>query len=160
MTKLTWAFACIIAIAFAPAISKAGVIVEASLGRGAQVSPSVDDKWGPVNIMIAPGLSIGQMLRAELGVVMDMPQDNSDTNMRLRPMLVVSPPLLPVYGRLILGVGNLLEGPRSIEYGGALGVGASLAGIGVFAEAGVIPQRVDGESYVILEGRVGAFYIF
>ena len=160
MLKTTWALAAMIAIAIAPQAARAGIIVEASLGKGAQVSPSIDKKWGPTNFMLAPGLSLGQMLRAELGIVMDLPNNGIGTNLRLRPMLVVSPPIIPLYGRLIIGVANLLDGKKSFEYGAALGVGMSLAGLGIFAEAGVVPQQIGGQSNVILEGRVGGFYIF
>jgi hypothetical protein len=160
MTKTTCALVAMLALAVAPSVAHAGIIVEASLGKGAQVSPSIDKKWGPTNFMLAPGLTLGQMIRAELGFVMDMPNNGIGTNLRLRPMLVVSPPIIPLYGRLIIGVANLLDGRRSFEYGAALGVGASLAGIGLFAEAGVVPQQIGGQSNVILEGRAGGFYIF
>ena len=161
MIRSTWAVVATIAIlASVPAVAHAGIIVEGSIGKGLQVSPSVDKNWGPTNFMIAPGLTIGQMLRAELGVVMDLPNNGIGTNLRLRPMLVVSPPIIPIYGRLIIGMANILKGPRSFEYGAALGVGASFAGIGLFAEAGVIPQLVGSQNTTLLEGRAGAFLIF
>ncbi len=159
MRKLSLVIAVAVALAV-PAVARAGFILEASLGRGWQVSPSIDDSAGPWNVMVAPGYGLGEMIRAELGFVIDMPNDGAETNLRLRPMLVIDPPIIPIYGRLIFGVGNLLEGDRSIEFGGALGVGVSLLGVGIFAEGGVIPQRVGGATATIIEARAGGFYAF
>lgn len=142
-----------------PAAAHAGFVLEGSLGKGVTVSPDVDDRAGPTSVLIAPGYGLGEMLRAELGFVFDMADGNSSTtNLRLRPMLVIAPPVLPVYGRLVLGVTNLLEGDRHIEYGGAVGASMSIAGLGIFAEAGVIPQSINDQLFWVLEGRAGAYF--
>ncbi len=159
MRKLVCSLAVVTALA-APAAAQAGFIVEGSVGKGYIVSPSVSDKAGPTNIMIAPGYGLGEMIRAELGFVFDMPQDNNDLNLRLRPMLVIDPPIIPLYGRLIVGMTNVLSGDRHFEFGAALGVGGSIAGIGLFAEAGMVPMIVSGTTNWNLEGRAGAYYAF
>jgi len=79
--------AVVVALAV-PAVARASIVVEGSVGRAAQVSPWNSDQ--PTNIEIAPGIGIGDMIKAELGFVVDW-QNGQRTNLRLRPMLVVSP---------------------------------------------------------------------
>lgn len=145
-----------------PSIAKAGFIVEASLGKGLQVSPSIEQSFQQTNLLLAAGYGLGQVLRLEGGVVMDLPQTNRDLNLRFRPMLVIDPPILPVYGRLIAGFSNLLgSGPVAYEFGGAIGAGFSLMGVGVYAEIGLIPQAASGSQFAWLaEGRLGGYYAF
>jgi len=169
MRKLAFIL-CAAALMAVPSLAEAGIIIEASVGKGLQVKPTPPlnsdfaGRLAQTNLLIAPGYAIGQMLRAELGVLMDMPGKaagvKQDFQVRLRPMLVVSPPLLPLYGRLIFGMANVLKKDRVIEYGAALGVGASLFGLGLFAEAGVIPQAADAGTVWIVEGRAGGFFTF
>jgi hypothetical protein len=70
-------------------------------------------------------------------------------------MLVVSPPIIPLYARLIVGYDNLFNGDRHFEYGGAVGVSVSFTAIGVFAEVGYVPQNTTGGFQHFVEGRVG-----
>ncbi len=143
-----------------PGVAKAGFILESSIGKGLQVSPSVQKDLQPVNLLVAPGYGLGKMIRAELGVVLDLPKESKDLNLRLRPMLVVDPPILPIYGRVILGVANLLDKSRAFEFGGAIGAGGSLGPVGLFGEVGVIPQAASDGFVWLLEGRVGGYYAF
>lgn len=148
-----------------PGAANAGFIVEASLGKGMQVAPSIDDSLQQTNLLLAVGYGLGTMLRLEAGMVMDLPQSNDggdrDLNLRVRPMLVIDPPILPVYGRLIAGFANVIgDGPLAYEFGGAIGAGISLFGIGLFAELGLIPQAVDSNFAWLGEGRVGGYYAF
>ena len=140
-----------------PAAAKAGFVLEASLGRAAQVSPWNSDQ--PTNIELAPGFSIANIIKAELGFVVDM-QKGAKTNLRLRPMLVINPPIIPLYGRLIVGYDNLFSGDRHFEYGGAVGVSVSFTVVGVFAEVGYVPQHTDAGFQHFVEGRVGAALSF
>jgi hypothetical protein len=121
------------------------------------MSPTHDQQ--ATNIMIAPGFGLLGLLRAELGIVglygAARAGDPSDLNLELRPMLVVSPPLLPVYGRVVLAAVNPFSSDRTLAYGGALGLGVSLAGLGLFAELGVLPRSVASTMHWILEGRAG-----
>jgi hypothetical protein len=142
-------------LALAPA-ARAGWGLEASLGKGAQVSPS------PVaatqtNLMLAPGYGLLGLLRLELGIVGDLPDiKNSEFNLQLRPMVVIAPPIFPLYGRAIFAVTNLLEGKTTIAYGAAAGVKFGLGPVGVFAEAGLLPRSIDSKLSWVVEGRVGA----
>src|SRR5256885_14477229 len=102
-------------IAAAPA-ARADLIVEGSLGKGVKLGPS-PVKAEPTNIMIAPGLTFF-ILRAELGLVWDVPDiQPHKSNLELRPMLVVAPPVLPLYGRVVFAVTNLIDGPRQVAWG-------------------------------------------
>jgi len=147
-----------VAVALAiPAAAKASIVVEASVGRAAQVSPWNSDQ--PTNLEIAPGIGIGNMIKAELGFVVDW-QNGQKTNLRLRPMLVVSPPVIPLYGRLILGYDKMFSSDRHLEFGGAVGVSFSVSAIGVFAEVGYVPQNTSAGVEHFVEGRLGAFLSF
>jgi hypothetical protein len=76
-------------------------------------------------------------------------------------MLVLDPPVFPLYARLILGVTGLLaDGGPFIAYGGALGVSASLFGVGIFGEVGALPRSVAEQFIWVVEGRAGVYYAF
>jgi len=146
-------------LAFAPA-ARAGFIVEASLGKGVQTNPS-PVKATPTNIMIAPGVTFLSLLRLELGLVTDLGDaktlgtDEKKFNLQLRPMLVVAPPIFPLYGRAIFAVTNLLHGKTTIAYGAAAGFKLGVGPVGVFAEAGLLPRSIMSQISWVIEGRLG-----
>ena len=166
-----------------PAAARAGFLVEGSLGQGYQASPTPRE-WERLNLEIAPGyapsLPVLSMFRLQLGILTDFgDKAGYKTDMELRPMLSVVPPIFPLYGRVIFVVNNLLERAgtkREIAYGGAVGARIGLPSIGiipslgVFAEVGALPRKrdfVDGTSLAtssktawVLEGRVGAYLDF
>ncbi len=77
-------------------------------------------------------------------------------------MIVVKPPLFPVYARGILGVSGLVEGPSSLSYGAALGVRIGALGLGAFIEAGALAKRIkvndkDKDAW-FAEGRLGVYW--
>ena len=157
-----------------PAVSQAGWVVEGSLGKGGQVSSP--RAWERINFMVAPGLSVLSLLRLQLGIVGDFADTSgSKTDLELRPMVTIVPPLLPIYGRAIFAVTNLAGRSgvkREIAYGAAGGLRFGLGPIGVFGEVGVLPRSRDFPSgsvtapttsskFVwIVEGRVGAYLEF
>jgi hypothetical protein len=153
---------CVLAVA--PA-ARAGWIVEGSVGKGVKVSPSPAAAT-QTNIMIAPGYTIIDILRLELGLVSDLPDiKSSKFNLQLRPMVVVAPPIFPLYGRAIFAVTNLLHGKTTIAYGAAAGLKFGVGPIGVFAEAGLLPRSTDYTDMAgmtsskidwVIEGRLGA----
>jgi hypothetical protein len=114
------------------------------------------------------------MFRLQLGIVADFGNKaGTKTDMQLRPMLSIVPPIFPLYGRVIFVVSNLLERggtKREIAYGGALGLRIGLPSIGiipslgVFAEVGALPRGRDlgaGSKLTwIIEGRAGAYLDF
>jgi hypothetical protein len=164
----------------APAAARAGLLLEGSAGLGVQLSPSVER--APVNVMLAPGYGIdilGTKLKLELGLLGNLGDVRSSKfDLELRPMVVLAPPILPLYLRGIVAVQNLVNGPTNWAYGGALGTSFSLFGLGVFIEAGVLPRnaKIDTTTNMpvvgstpnptkdefrwFAEGRVGAFFEF
>lgn len=148
---------CLIAM---PALAHADFILEGSAGTGYQVKPSVDTKRQPTNLMLAGGWGFGEWIRGEVGLLAEIPDNDAyEFDLQVRPMLVVDPPLLPIYGRLIVGVANLLH-DVNFAFGGAVGLGGSIGGIGLFVEAGMVPRVVDSNFNWILEGRGGLYYLF
>jgi hypothetical protein len=160
-----------------PAAARAGFLLEASVGKGYQAAPT-PRFWEQSNLELAPGfapsLPVLSMFRLQLGIVMDIPDGSyaNTTNMELRPMISLVPPVLPLYGRVIFVVNNLLDrgGKREIAYGAAVGarVGTPsvgpVPGIGVFAEVGALPRSrdfgTDSQIAWVVEGRVGAYLDF
>ena len=128
--------------------------LEVSLGKGASVSP--DTVAQPLNLMVAPGVQIA-VIRLQLGLVADVPDvKDSEFDIGLRPMLTIAPPILPLYGRLVFAFNNLLNDERrTVSYGAALGLSFSLAGVGIFAEAGVLPRSKNNVTSWVVEGRLG-----
>jgi hypothetical protein len=160
-----------------PVGARAGLLVEASLGKGGQVSPTPRG-WEQLNLEVAPGyapsLPVLSMFRLQLGIVTDFADKaGSKTNLELRPMLSIVPPILPLYGRVIFVVNNILDrqgSKREIAYGAAAGmrIGTPSIGfvpaMGVFAEVGVLPRSRDFQAGSkvawIIEGRAGAYLDF
>jgi hypothetical protein len=90
-----------------------------------------------------------------VGAVPDI--EDSKFNLQVRPMLTISPPILPLYGRLILAIANIGgEGDTEVAYGGALGLSFGLGPVSVFAEAGALPRSRNDEISWVIEGRLGA----
>jgi hypothetical protein len=147
-------------LALAPT-ARAGWVLEGSVGKGVKVSPSPTAAT-QTNIMIAPGYAIADIVRLELGLVADLPDVKaSNFDFQLRPMVVLAPPILPLYGRLIFAVTNLRgPGDTVIAYGAAAGLKFGLGPVGVFAEAGVLPQSVASQMQWVIEGRLGALLSF
>jgi hypothetical protein len=174
-----------------PAAARAGFLVEASLGQGYMASPKPQDgssRWERLNLEIAPGyapsLPVLSMFRLQLGIVTDFGNKaGTKTDMELRPMISVVPPIFPLYGRVIFVVNNLLErggSKRDVQYGAAVGARIGLPSIGiipslgVFAEVGALPGKRDfpvadttsgalgtsSKTAWVLEGRVGAYLDF
>ena len=166
-----------------PAVARAGFLVEASLGQGYQAAPTPRE-WERLNLEIAPGyapsLPVLSMFRLQLGIVTDFGNKaGTKTDMELRPMISVVPPIFPLYGRVIFVVNNLLERggtKRDVQYGAAVGARIGLPSIGiipsmgVFAEIGALPGKRDfvdtttlttsSKTAWVLEGRVGAYLDF
>jgi hypothetical protein len=159
----------------APAAARAGLLLEASYGKGYQVSPT-PHFWEQSNIEIAPGyapsLPVLSMIHFQLGFVMDIADGSAanQTNLQLRPMVSLVPPILPLYGRVVFVVDNLLKGKTEYAYGGVLGARIGipsitiLPAVGVFAEVGYLPRKRDfgdGSKFAsVVEGRAGAYLNF
>jgi len=152
-----------VALLAGPAVAKAGLVVEVSAGSGFVYDPGPIARI-PTNVMIAPGVSFAKMLRLELGLLGNLGDVKaSKFDLDLRPMVVLRPPMFPLYLRGILGVTNLIDGPQKLTYGGALGVDFGLFGLGAFLEAGIVPRVVEvpgagDQTIKIFEGRIGAYW--
>jgi hypothetical protein len=168
--------ATLVTMFLAPAAARAGFLLEASYGKGYQVSPT-PRFWEQSNLELSPGfassLPVLSMFKFQLGIVMDVADGSAanKTNLELRPMISLVPPVLPLYGRVIFVVNNLLDrgGKREIAYGAALGARIGiptviLPSMGVFAEVAALPRSRDygTESKLawVAEGRVGAYLSF
>ena len=168
-----------------PTAARAGFLVEASLGKGYQASPSTqvgDSKWEQLNLNIAPGyapsLPVLSWFHLQLGIVTDFgDKAGTKTNLELRPMLSLIPPILPLYGRVMFLVNNVFDrggAKREKAFGAAVGVRigtpsiGAVPAMGIFAEVGALPRSrefPDGLGTTskvawILEGRVGAYLNF
>ncbi len=149
------------ALLLAPLSAHAGLVFEGSAGSGFTLSPNAGDRI-PTNLMLAGGYSF-PVVRLELGVVGNLADvSNSKFDLDLRPMLMVKPPLFPLYGRVIAGVSGLVEGPSSFTYGGAVGVRLGAVGVGAFLEAGALTKRMKvnakDKDVWFAEGRLGIYW--
>ncbi len=160
MAKL---FSALVATALlaAPLSARAGGLIEGSVGSGFRWDPTPVERI-PTNLMLTAGYSF-PIVKLELGVVGNLSDvKGSKFDLDLRPMLVVKPPLLPFYGRAIVGMSGLVEGPARFNYGGALGVRIGALGVGAFLEAGALSRRVkvaDKERDTwMAEGRLGVYW--
>jgi len=152
----------LLAMALAAAPARADVVFELSLGSGARIDPKPTERIA-TNIMLAGGFSFAGMLKLELGLLGNLGDvQDSEFDLSLRPMVVISPPLFPLYLRGILAVNGLVDGPTDVAYGAALGLSFGLFGIGAFIEAGYLPQDLkvgDEEVRVkLIEGRIGGYW--
>ena len=156
-------FAALVAFSFIviPTAAHADFIIEGSAGSGYQVAPSIDiARRQPTNLMLAGGWGLGEWIRIEVGLAAGLGDvEGREFEFDVRPMLVVDPPLFPIYARAILGMSNVFNDGRAFAFGGAVGLGFSLGGIGIFAEAGMVPRVPEGEFVWIAEGRAGVYYL-
>lgn len=157
-------FSAVVALALvlSPLSARAGGLFEGSVGSGLRWDPEPTERI-PTNVMLTLGYSF-PVVKLELGALANLADvENSEFDVDLRPMLVVKPPGFPLYFRGILSYGNLIEGPKSFGYGGAIGmrIGPPI-GVGAFFEAGAVTKKVtiaDEEQDVwFAEGRLGVYW--
>ncbi len=146
-------------LAHLPQPAKAGPVLSASLGVGGQVAPDVH--YQATNLLLAAGYGFAGIVRPELGMVGTLEQVRGgnvlNVGWELRPMVVLSAPLVPLYARLVFAaVDPFSRANRAWAYGGSLGVGFSFLGLGFFAEGGVLPRSVNHQMAWVTEGRLGA----
>lgn len=141
----------------APAAARAGLLLEASVGSGIRAGIGSTERI-PTNVMATLGYGFAGMLKVELGALATLGDarkgfstGGSTVDFDLRPMLVIAPPMSPVYLRAIAGVTSLKVKPTRFSYGGAVGVGFGLLGVGAFGEVGAMQHRYE----LVLPGGVG-----
>jgi len=158
--RIIFAIALLLVVATVSRQAHADWVMEGSVGEGGRVS--APRGWEPTNVMVAPGYALLGMLRLQLGLVGELADvKNSKFDLQLRPMVGFYPPIIPLYVRAIFAVESLLH-TSHVGVGGALGVkiGLPFIGLGLFAEAGLVSRFVDSKTQSVLEGRVGAFWVF
>jgi len=162
MAKLLSA-AVALALFLSPVSARAGGVLEGSLGSGFRWDPKPTERI-PTNVMLAAGYSF-PIVKLELGALANLADvENSEFDVDLRPMIVVKPPLFPLYVRGILSYSNLIEGPKTFGYGGAVGlrIGPPVVGVGAFLEAGALTKKVKvgdlEEDVWFAEGRLGVYW--
>src|SRR3954468_2529310 len=144
----------------APLAARADIILEGSAGSGYNFAPSEAKSRTPTSLMIAPGFSF-PFVRLQLGfdgVLGDV--DSYESTIRYRPMITISPPVIPLYGRVIFAVTHPFDGDtRTLQYGGALGLSFGLpvvvASIHVFGELGLLPYSQNDHVFWVGEARAG-----
>jgi len=158
MRKLLTSF-LFVALMLSAAAAHAGWVIEGSVGKGYRVDEPRG--WEPTNVMAAPGYQFLGILRAQLGLVGNLGDvENSKFDLELRPMLGIYPPIIPLYGRAIFSIQNLLHDHKQVAVGGAVGIkiGLPFIGLGFFVEGAVLPRFDPGAT--IVEGRAGGFWAF
>lgn len=129
-----------------------------SLGFGYEVHPKHHEQ--AENVMATGGIGIlHDRLRFELGALAAYgavwAHGPRHAQFELRPMVRINPPLLPVYARVVFaGLFPTLD-RANIAYGGALGVNVPLWRLGLMAEVGALPRRVQRVTHYIMEARLG-----
>ncbi len=160
MAKLISALVAL-ALSLAPAAVRAGTVWEGSVGSGFRWQPSPVERI-PTNVMLTVGYT-KSVLKLELGALGNLADvKHSKFDLELRPMLVVKPPVLPLYARAITGVSGLVEKPVAFVYGAAVGVRMGALGVGAVLEAGAVAKRLKindrNKDVWIAEGRLGAYW--
>jgi hypothetical protein len=171
MRKPTLGLLTFALLALPTAASAGGLHLELSVGSGVRTTPSPQERI-PTNVGATLGLGLTDMLKLQVGAIANLGdvQESvsdvgaSDFDVDLRGMLVIAPPLFPLYLRGIVGVTDLVQGGNNVTYGGALGLGFGLLGIGGFIEAGAmqrtytvtLPEGGEGsKDGWQVEGRLG-----
>lgn len=171
MRKLTLGLLTLALLASPAAASASGLHLELSVGSGLRAGLGNTERI-PTNVGAAVGYGFTDMLKLQLGAFAalgDVKQSVSDQgaskfDMDLRAMVVLSPPVLPFYVRGIAGISDLVDGKKKVTYGGALGLGFGMFGVGAFVEAGAmqrtytiaVPAGTASKDGWQVEARVGA----
>jgi hypothetical protein len=132
-----------------PLAARAGFLFEASIGSGVRTGVGSNERI-PTNLMATVGFGITDMLKLEVGGVANFGDVNgpdaakpSSYDVDVRGMVVIAPPAFPLYFRGIYGATSLKVGPVKPTYGGAVGIGFGLFGIGAFGELGALQRSYE-----------------
>lgn len=171
MRRLSLALLTLALLASPLAARAGGFHLEGSIGSGLRTGVG-DATRIPTNLMATLGYGFTDMLKLQVGAVANLGDvsasysaGGSKFDVDLRGMVVVSPPLFPLYLRAIAGVSSLKSKPAKFTWGGALGMSFGLAGVGIFGEIGAMQRAhqvvnpvtaVESEKMGLqLEGRLG-----
>jgi hypothetical protein len=171
MKKLTLGLLALTLVASPVAARAAGLLFEGSVGSGLRAGVGATERI-PTNLMATLGYGFADVLKLEVGALASLGDvkssfstTGSKVDVDLRGMVVISPPLFPIYLRGIAGVASLKQKPATFTYGAALGVGFGLLGVGAFGEVGAMQHRYQialpagggtvGKDGWQIEGRLG-----
>ena len=170
MRRISLALLTLALLASPLAARAGGLHFEGSVGSGVRAGIGSTERI-PTNLMATLGYGFTDMLKLQVGALANLGDvsasysaGGSKFDVDLRGMVVVSPPLFPLYLRGIVGVTSLKAKPAKFTWGGALGIGFGLFGIGAFAEVGAmqhtykIPDPTgtfEEKKGVQIEGRLG-----
>jgi hypothetical protein len=174
MRKLVLGLLALTLLASPAAASAGGLHLELSVGSGVAAGLSASGTQRvPTTIGAAVGYGFTDMLKLQLGAFYGLgdvtsasaPANFDEKNLDLRAMLKIEPPVFPLYFRGIMGITDLVKGTQNFTWGGAVGMGFGLFGIGGFVEAGAMQRTYTlpvpagapsvSEKGWQVEGRVG-----
>jgi len=147
MLKLVPGLLALSLLASPAAASAGGLHLELSLGSGVTAGVGTTERI-PTTIGAAVGYGFTDMLKLQVGAFYGLGDVTDSTvsstfdanNLDLRAMLKIEPPVFPLYFRGIMGITDLIEGQQNFTWGGAVGMGFGLFGIGAFVEAGAMQR--------------------
>ena len=147
----------LLALLFPPRQARAELTLAGSAGFGFQVDPGT--RVGGVNLMITPGYQFLEILRVEVGIlgaIENAIDAGTDVGLEFRPMLVLAPPAIPLYGRLVFAsVNPFSDARRTWAYGLGAGLAFGAGPLDVFGEVSALPRYFNSQMRWLLEARVG-----
>jgi hypothetical protein len=150
MRKFLLATLALTLLASPAAASAGGLHLELSLGSGVTAGVGTTERV-PTTVGAAVGYGFTDMLKLQVGAFVGLGdvQDSTvsstadDQNLDLRAMVKIEPPVFPLYFRGIMGITDLVKGEQNFTWGGAVGMGFGLFGIGGFVEAGAMQKTFN-----------------
>jgi hypothetical protein len=132
--------------------------VSTSLGYGYEFHPLHGTQ--AENLMVTGGLGfVRDYVRAELGVLGAYgalrTHGPRNVKLELRPMIRITPPLIPLYARVVFAGLSPFDRTRAIGFGGAIGTSIPIWRLSLFGEVGFLPRYVQQRFHYIAEARAG-----
>ena len=143
MRKLHLGLLALALLVVPAAASAGGLHLELSVGSGVTAGVGTTERI-PTTLGATVGYGLTDMLKLQVGAFVGLGDVKNSTvsstfddkNLDLRGMVVVAPPVFPLYFRGIVGITDLVKGKEDFTWGGAVGMSFGLFGIGGFLEAG------------------------
>ena len=155
------------ALVLLPLSAQAGVVLDVSLGQSVAITVGKFGQAETTSLMLAPGWAFNDAVDWTLGFAGTLDAKNNGVlDLEIRSNLTLSPQATPMYGRIVLALIRVLEGPTMPALGVALGSALTLADLNLFGEFSFMPhggeKNSSGESILKypLELRFGARFNF
>ncbi|MEO1173012.1 MAG: hypothetical protein AAFX94_13325 [Myxococcota bacterium] len=159
------AFALFTAVALAATPEVGSLTVETSFGQGIQLAPAPFGTAQLTSVMIGGGYQLRPSLRVDAGLAVGLnAAEEAGIDLEFRPSMVFQPRRLPFYGRVTLGVVDILSG-LTVAVAGGLGVEVLLDDIGLYVEGNMFGRAGESRSgnpklLWVVEGRAGGVLRF